>query len=173
MWKAVIFLETILEPEQRISKDAIKVWRIHTIITHVILFLILTTLLFLDYYFNWISWLHPILFVVIAIAVIHAIYRIFIYPVYQQYTWRYEIDPAYIQIKSGVIVKTHIIIPMTKVQYVNTNQGPLLRKYKLAVLTIGTMASSHDIPALPIETAIRLRKEVAYLAKVTEDETYE
>jgi membrane protein YdbS with pleckstrin-like domain len=39
----------------------------------------------------------------------------------------------------------NIIIPMKKVQYVNANQVPLLRKYRLYTITFGTTTSTHQI----------------------------
>lgn len=91
-------------------------------------------------------------------------------PIYLQRTWRYEIEEQHIQIKHGLFSKHHLIIPMSKVQYVNTNQGPLLRRYGLSTITIGTIASSHEIPAITEEEATALRNRIAQLANINEAE---
>ncbi|WP_240377056.1 PH domain-containing protein [Bacillus piscicola] len=160
--------QTIEEPQQRISPDAVKVWRMSSLIEDFIAYVVLGALLFLHHSYNWVEWVGLILYILIILGVIHSIYEIFIRPIYQQRTWRYDIDERHIQLKHGAIKKTHLIVPMTKVQYVNTNQGPLLRRYGLATIKVGTMASSHDIPAIPVKEAEELRTRIAFLAEITE-----
>ena len=163
-------MQKIQEPQQRISRNAVKVWRISSMIGHLITLSILGGLVFLHNRYDWVEWVGYILFILVILVLLHAVYGIFIYPVYQQRTWRYAINEHYVQLKHGVLEKSHIIVPMTKVQYVNTNQGPILRRYKLATVTIGTMASSHEIPAIPEREAMELRNHIAFLAKITEKE---
>ena len=59
---------------------------------------------------------------------------------------------------------------MVKVQYVNTNQGPLLRRFHLSTLSVGTTASTHEIPAIPELTAQELRGKIASFAELSEAE---
>lgn len=162
--------EIIKEPEQRISPAAIKVWRIRAGVLDGFIFIALGVLLYLNHRFDWAEWLDIIFYILLVLAVIYAVYNILIRPIYLQRTWRYEIDEEHIQLKHGALRQSHLIVPMTKVQYVETNQGPLLRKYKLRTITIGTMASSHDIPALPEQEATKLRSRIAFLAEITDDE---
>lgn len=161
-------MQTIANPEQRISPDAVKVWRITNFIGHSITLAILIGALLLYRYFDWYGWIGITLYVLFFIVVLSAIYEIFIKPVYFQKTWRYEVDEDFIQIKNGLFKKYYAIIPMSKVQYVNTNQGPLLRKYEIATINIGTMASSHEIPFIPVDESEKLRTLIAHLAKVNE-----
>jgi len=49
------------------------------------------------------------------------------------------------------------LIPMIRVQHVDSSQGPLLKKYRLASVTISTAATVHEIPALDEEEAEELR----------------
>lgn len=155
---------TIQEPGERISNKAVKVWRISSIISHVITIIIISVFTF---NFDWPSWLNWILYGVLTVTVLHAVYGIFISPTILQRTWRFGIDAEHIQLKYGIFNKHHLIVPMTKVQYVNSDQGPLLRKYGLSTLTIGTIASSHEIPALPQEAAKEWRDRIVYLANIT------
>ncbi|MCM2677208.1 PH domain-containing protein [Alkalicoccobacillus plakortidis] len=157
-------------PDQRISKKAVVVWRISSTIAHVITLLVLGTVLFLHWYYDWANWIGYITYVITGLIILQAIYKIFIYPIYMQKTWRYRVDNEYIQIKHGAIEHVHLLIPMVKVLHVSTSQGPILRKFGLSTITIGTTASSHEIPALPVDEAEDLREKIAMLAKVTEDE---
>lgn len=157
-------------PDQRISKKAVVVWRISSTIAHIITLLVLCTVLFLHWYYDWANWIGYITYVITGLIILQAIYKIFIYPIYMQKTWRYRVDDEYIQIKHGAIEHVHLLIPMVKVLHVSTSQGPILRKFGLSTITIGTTASSHEIPALPVDEAEDLREKIAMLAKVTEDE---
>ncbi|MBM7645441.1 membrane protein YdbS with pleckstrin-like domain [Scopulibacillus daqui] len=158
------------EPQQRISPNAVKVWRIKSAIECVIGFCILGVLLYLHNHYHWPNWTAVVLYALVVSALFYYAGEILFFPVYRQRTWRYEIDENYIQLKHGAWKKTHLMIPMTKVQFVNTRQGPLLRQYGLAAIEIGTMASTHKIPAIPEREAEELRSSIAFLAKVTESD---
>ncbi|MBY0595923.1 MULTISPECIES: PH domain-containing protein [Bacillus] len=159
----------IKEPQQKISPNAVKVWRISDAITYTTALCVLGILLFLQHYYDWKSWISIICYIIIALLIISSIFELSIIPIYRQRTWRYEIDENYIQLKhGGALMRKHLIIPMTKVQYVNTNQGPILRKFGLSTLTIGTMASEHEIPAISEKKATELRANIAYLAGINE-----
>lgn len=156
----------IPEPTQEISPKAIAVWRIRDAFSKGITILILGAILFATHFFNWYEWIALILYMLIAYTLLKGIYQLTIKPVYLQRTWRYDIDPDFIQIKSGFLYRQHAIVPMSRVEYVNTDQGPLLRRFGLASITIGTIASSHEIPALPVAEAEQLRGKIAHLAKI-------
>lgn len=159
-------LQNIHEPTETISPKAIKVWRINSLIWRGVFLLLLGTALYLTFHFDWNHWIKVGLYVLIGYCTIRLIYKLTIYPLYMQRTWRYSIDEDFIQIKYGFFTKNHFIVPMSRVEYVNTVQGPLLRMYKVATLTIGTLSTPHDIPALTIEEAADLRAKIAHLAKV-------
>ncbi|PFD36463.1 hypothetical protein CN285_22010 [Bacillus cereus] len=159
----------IKEPQQQISPDAVKMWRISDAITYCISLCIVGVFLFLQHHYDWAEWIRFVLYIIIILFTISSIFEIVILSVYKQRTWRYEIDEQYIQLKhGGKLMKTHLIIPMTKVQYVNTSQGPLLQKFGLSTIKIGTMASEHEIPAIPEKKAIKLRENIASFARVKE-----
>ncbi|MBE3569896.1 MAG: PH domain-containing protein [Bacillales bacterium] len=161
--------QMIKEPKQQISPNAVKMWRISDAITYFIAFCIVFILLYFQQYYAWKSWIGLILYILLILLIIFSIVEIVIVPIYRQRTWRYEVDEKYIQLKyGGVLKKTHLIIPMTKVLYVNTNQGPLLRKFGLSTIKIGTMASVHEIPAIPEKKAAELREKIAIFAGISE-----
>lgn len=158
----------IRAPENRLSKDFVKVKIINETISHIIAFIVLGVLFYLDYKFSWKTWIHWILIIITIIIIVETIWSIFIQPFLLYKFWRYHVDEEYLQLKSGALNEKHELIPMTKVQSVQTNQGPLLRRYRLYSLSIETMGSTHAIPALSKETAIALRNEIARFAKIKE-----
>ncbi|RDW16171.1 PH domain-containing protein [Oceanobacillus chungangensis] len=154
------------EPTQKISPDAIKVWRITDTISIIIFLVTLTFLLYLHYSYQWDFWIGAVIYSLIGVTCVSAIIELIILPVYKQKTWRYEIDSNCIQLKhGGAIKKTHMIIPMDKVYFVDTYQGPILKRYKLAAIKIGTVGYVHEIPNLPEEKASEIRN---YIASLTE-----
>ena len=159
-------IQKIPEPQKKISKKAINVWRITDLIQNLIGLIIIGSLIFSYYYFDWLSWIGIILYIFLGFMLIIMIYELTIRPVLLQKTWRYDIDENYIQLKHGFINKRSLIIPMSRVEYVNTNQGPILRHYNLSVLTIGTITSANQIPAIPVAEAQEIRELIIHLAEL-------
>lgn len=83
--------------------------------------------------------------------------------------WRYEVFEDEIYLRHGLWIRTRTLIPMTRVQHVDTKAGPLLRAFGLSSVTVATAGGQHEIPALADEVADRLRDRIAALARVTED----
>lgn len=157
-------------PQGRLSKDAVKVWMMTETISHLVISGILGALLYIDYLFEWKVWIGWILIGLISITILSAVWSIFIQPFLLYKNWRYVANEDFLQLKFGAFNEEHQLVPMTKIQSVSTNQGPFLRKYGLYSLSIETMGSSHEIPALPEDIAIALRNQIAHFAKIKEVE---
>lgn len=160
----------IAAPQRQLSKDAVKVWIIRDTIGNLIGFIVLAVLFILDYKYSWPGWIGWILLAITIVSVIGTVWSIKMEPILHYKNWRYDVNEEFLQLNSGIFNEKHELIPMTKIQSVATNQGPLLRKYGLYSISIKTMASSHDIPALSRETAIELREQIAHFAKIKEVE---
>ena len=153
--------------ENRLSPDACKVWMIKETIGNIIYFAVLGLLFFLDYYFAWKAWIGLVIIILTVLSVPITILS-YIWTFFSYKNWRYDVSEEYLKMKSGALVEEYKIVPMTKIQSVATNQGPLLRKYGLYNLTVETMGSSHMIPALPTVVANELRNRIAEYAKLKE-----
>lgn len=160
----------LAEPTQKISKKAVTVWRIRDFFKNCIALIILFVLLFLYYKFSWFDWIGITLYVIISVVLLMMIYDLSIHPVYLQRTWRYDINEHVIQLKYGFFHRHHTVIPISRIEYVNAHQGPLLRRYHLSAITIGTIASQHEIPALKEEEAQMLRNKIVSLAQIENDQ---
>jgi len=160
----------IEEPKRCISEKAMKVWRISETLINMGILVVLGIVFYLDVYFEWKKWIGWIIIGLLGLTVLSAIWGIIIEPSLKQKYWRYDVDEEFIQLKSGIWNKKHQLIPMTKVQSVELIQGPLLRKYQLYSISVGTMGSSHEIPAIPQEEAQKLRDQIAHYAKIKEVE---
>ena len=82
----------------------------------------------------------------------------------------YGLAEEEIDLYRGIFIRTRTVIPMVRVQHVDTEDGPLYRYYKLAAVTISTAATQHVIPALSHEVADELRAKISQFAMVVEDD---
>lgn len=106
----------------------------------------------------------------VVVVFISWIFSIFWMPYLSWKNWRYAIDENEIDLKRGVIFKTRTLIPLSRVQHVDTREGPLLRNYNLASVTISTAATTHEIPALDSVLADRVRKQISTYARLAKED---
>jgi len=157
------------QPAYFIDKDAVKVWRISSGITIFLIWGLITgayitiSLIFLEIQY---------LYIGIALLILLLLLFIFVYliPKLRYRRWRYEIFEQEIYIQRGILIMRRTIIPMIRVQHVDTKQGPILKRYRLATVTISTAATVHEIPALTDKDASDLRDRISVLARVDEDD---
>lgn len=84
--------------------------------------------------------------------------------------WRYEVSDDYLDIAKGIIWRKRYTIPFIRVQNTDTRQGPILRAFKLASVTVSTAAKEHVIPGLDFEVAEQLRDRAAELARLARED---
>lgn len=104
------------------------------------------------------------------IWLVSSICSIFIFPNIRLKIWRYEVHENELDLQHGLFTVTRVLVPMVRVQHVDTSQGPILRKYNLATVTISTAATVHEIPALEMEEADQLRDYISKLAREAKDD---
>ena len=82
--------------------------------------------------------------------------------------FRYEVREDEIDLLRGVFVVTRTLVPMARVQHVDTRRGPLSRLFGLAAVVFHTAAGANEIPALRTADAASIRDRIAELAKTPE-----
>ena len=154
-------------PTKLIDAKAVQYWRYSSIITAFFLLLIP-----IAYYFSMRRWHWPawITIVLLSLTLAIAIFYIFFKPEIIWKTWRYDVSEQEIDLLHGIFIKTRTLIPMVRVQHVDTQQGPLLRHFGLSTVTISTAAGTHEIPALADEVAASLRDSISELARVVDED---
>lgn len=153
------------EPANRLNRKALSVWRISSGITMFIFFIVGIAFLSFSIILNVALWVS---FVIIGFVIVLSIFFVGIYPHLQWKKWRYDVHETEIDLQHGVFIVKRTLVPMVRVQHVDTQQGPLLRRFKLASVTISTAATIHEIPALGEVEADELRDRISQLAKVVE-----
>ncbi|MDR2587281.1 MAG: PH domain-containing protein [Coriobacteriales bacterium] len=84
--------------------------------------------------------------------------------------WSFEVLDEEIDIHHGIFWRKRVIIPLIRVQNVDTKQGPIMRANGLASFTVATAAGEHEIPGLDVAEADALRDHVAVLARIAQED---
>ncbi|WP_203248127.1 PH domain-containing protein [Sporosarcina beigongshangi] len=155
------------QPSNRISEKGLRVWRLYGIMQTALLLLVAIGAGVLAYLFEGPWWIYAI---AVAVVVLFSYLFIYLFPKVRWMRWRYEVRESEIELQHGLFIVKRTLIPMVRVQHVDTAQGPILRKYNLAEITISTAATNHSIPALVTEEADELRGRISVLARVAEDD---
>ncbi|WP_031515398.1 PH domain-containing protein [Desulfofalx alkaliphila] len=155
------------EPRERIDLRGLTVWKISAVIKTVILAALAFGLgVFLYMVLGWSRW---VLAVSTLLTLLYGVPAIIFFPKLRWQRWRYEVTNEEIDLQRGLWFINRTIIPMVRVQHVDTEQGIIMRRYGLATVSISTAAGTHEIPALSEEVAGELRDRIARLARVTDD----
>lgn len=157
----------IKAPQKRISRRALTVWKLASMLHSIIVWVLGIGGIVAVNQFHWNKWLIGL---ILLIAILYSILFIIIIPNIRWKRWRYEVREQEIELQHGVFIIKRTLIPMVRVQHVDTIQGPLLRKYRLATIRISTAATVHHIPAIDMIEADRLRHSISALARVDEDD---
>lgn len=90
---------------------------------------------------------------------------IFWFPQLRYRLWRYALDAHELDLRRGLFVVRRTLIPLIRVQHVDTVQGPLGKRLGLSSVTVSTAAGKHEIPALSDAVADALRDRLSALAR--------
>lgn len=153
--------------DKRINRRAIPYWRSLGCIYAVIYLLIPSAYGTLSVIKDWPVWPIPLL-VLLALGL--SLLSIVWLPVWRWKRWRYRVTEHEIALSRGILIRTGTLIPMIKVQHVDSEQGPLMRRFQLSGVSISTAGGSHEIPALDDQEAIDLRNRIAELARVVDED---
>ena len=154
-------------PSHRLDPRMLRVWYVSGVIAIVVVALAAVA-----------AWLAvwaaggDVLWVYLAAGVLEVIcvVDLAVSPRIQYATWRYDVTPTDVDLYRGVFVKKRTLVPLVRVQHVQTKQGPILRAHGLASVTVSTAGESFEIPGLAEDEAAALRDRVAELARLAKED---
>ena len=79
--------------------------------------------------------------------------------------WRYEIRPDEVDLQRGIFWISRTLVPLARIQHVDTRQGPLQRRFGLSTVVLYTAAGPNQIPELSTPVAERARDHIAELTR--------
>ncbi len=100
-------------------------------------------------------------------AVLLAILLVGVLPGVLWRRWRYEIRPLEVDLQRGIFRITRTLVPMARVQHVDTRRGVLQRRLGLSTVVFYTAAGPNEIPQLASGTASEVRDRISELAQET------
>jgi membrane protein YdbS with pleckstrin-like domain len=102
----------------------------------------------------------PVLCLVVAVVLV---------PSLRWRNWRWEVRPDAIDIRHGTFTTHRTLVPMLRVQHVDTRRNPVEQSLDLATVVVHTAAGSHTIPLLRVTDAAEVRDRIAELARTAEE----
>ena len=98
-----------------------------------------------------------------------AVLFMFVLPPLLWRRWRYEIRPLEVDLQRGLVRVTRTLVPMARVQHVDTRRGPLQRRLGLSTVVFYTAAGPNEIPQLASGTAAEVRDRIAELTREADE----
>ncbi len=87
--------------------------------------------------------------------------------------WRFALREEDLWIRRGILIRSVSVIPYRRLQFVDTEQGPIARIFGLAELVVHTAApgTSGRVPGLDADEAEILRERLAHLEPSLDEPT--
>lgn len=155
------------DPDQKIDPKAIPAWRITGGLGS--LFWWFAPIVYGFFALGGVVERWPIL-VLTALVITNSILQASLIPTIRWKRWSYQIDKHEIYLKYGIFIIRRTLIPVNRIQHVDTRQGPILRSFNLSSVTITTAATTHEIPALNDEVADEVRNRISELARAADED---
>ena len=149
------------EPTERLPAEALSYWRATTAATAVIAVAVsiaVATALGSPW-----TVLVPVVVAAVGLA------AVVLAPGLRHRRWRYAVREQEIDIRHGTFVVKRTVVPIRRVQHVDTEQGPLQNMFGLASVAFHTAAGETEIPALRQAQAEVVRARIAQLARTLDD----
>ncbi len=154
-------------PAHRLDPRMLRVWYLSDVVAMaVVAALAVAAWLVVSHLGGDVFWVYLVAGVVEAIC----LGDLLVSPRVEYATWRFDVTPTDVDLYHGVFVKKRVLVPLVRVQHVQTKQGPLLRAHGLASVTVSTAGESFEIPGLAEADAEALRDRVAELARLAKED---
>lgn len=157
-------------PANQLDPKIKNVWRINDAIWIVLLFLCFFIPFAIAANAEPAGWINIVLVALVAALIVMLVVWLVVLPPIRFARWRYELSDDYVDIARGIVWRKRFIIPFIRVQNTDTRQGPILRAFGLASVTIATAAGEHEIPGLTADIAEQLRDRAAELARLAQED---
>ena len=156
------------EPEHKLDKRIVNVWRISAIVVAGIpaFFVILTGIILMA------TAVLPVWagLLICVLGIAFALIFILVLPSIRYARWRYELSDDELDLSRGIFWRTRTIVPFIRVQHVDTSQGPIMRAFGLASVDVTTAGGPVTIPGLALQEASDLRDRIAYLVRIARED---
>ena len=149
------------EPSRRLAREALWVWRGEQVLGWGIAIVVaMAVAAQLDGALALLVRVLPVAGLVVCTALV---------PSLRWRRWRWEVRPDAIDIRHGTFTIRRTLVPMLRVQHVDTRRNPVEQSLDLATVVVHTAAGSHTIPLLRVTDAAEVRDRIAALARTADE----
>lgn len=96
-------------------------------------------------------------------ALLLSAWWIFVVPGRRYAHWGYALGNDRLRVERGYLFYSDTVVPLGRIQHIDVDQGPIMRRYDLATLTVhtaGNHGASVSLPGLRHEDAIAMREAI-------------
>lgn len=100
-----------------------------------------------------------------------AAWWVFVVPSRRYARWRYSLGADRLRIERGYLFYSDTVVPLGRIQHIDVDQGPIMRRYDLARLTVHTAGnhnSSVSLPGLRHADALAMRETMREYIKAAQ-----
>ena len=150
-----------MEKSQHLPERIKKVWRISALLSLVVGSVMCAVIYLVVDHFDWPGWINYIAW---TLVLLDFAVELLIIP-YRYRFWLYQITTTDVEIESGFFLHKQTAIPISRIQNVTLQAGPLFQFFHLQSVKIETAAAAHEIAGVLPETATQLKKQLMELAQ--------
>lgn len=150
-----------MKSTQRLPKKIKKVWQLSALLSLVIGLVVWAIVVWAVGHFDWPKWIDHIF---LALVLLDFVTELLVIP-YRYRFWLYQITSTDVEIESGFFLHKQTAIPISRIQNVTLQAGPLFQFFHLQSVKIETAAAAHEIAGVLPETATQLKKQLMELAQ--------
>lgn len=153
---------------ERLSRRSVKAWRFNGGLWSLAAWIVPAYLGVLRYFGSGVGWW--LIGACALAALLVSVLLLWVVPEVLWRQWQYRVDQHEIDLHHGIWFTRRTLVPVRRVQHVDTRQGPVLRYYGLADVVISTAATTHKIPALDEDKAEQVRSDISAFARQARDD---
>ncbi|WP_017932726.1 PH domain-containing protein [Nocardioides sp. Iso805N] len=161
---------TLREPSRRVSPKAPAYWRARIAAAGVALWCAAIVVAVLAARTH--GWWTPLLWLAAALLLLVPIPWLLVVPRLRYRIHRWEITDIAVHVRYGWLDLTDEIVPLSRVQTVDSTQGPLMRLFGLRTVTVRTASSAGhvEIACLPDDLAQQVVAQLVTIAGATPED---
>jgi hypothetical protein len=100
-----------------------------------------------------------------------AAWLVFVLPARRFARWRYALGDDRLRIERGYLFYSDTVVPLGRIQHIDVDQGPIMRRYGLSTMTVhtaGNHGASVSLPGLRHDDAVAMRERIREYIKAAQ-----
>jgi membrane protein YdbS with pleckstrin-like domain len=156
-----VTVPTLREPAHLVSPNAVRYWALGALIGALVLWVVLVVA-YVVVPEGIKTWLGPVAIALLVLRLVHLVAM----PTVRYRVHRWEVTPTAIYTRAGWLTREQRIAPLSRVQTVDSQQGPVMRMFRLSSITVTTASAAGPITIACLDQEVA-RQVVAELTEIT------